>query len=62
MKFKYVGPHDAVDLDGHGTVEHGHQVEVTGAAAESLSRQADWQRVDKPKTQTPAKSATENEE
>lgn len=48
MKFKYVGPHDAVDLVGVGTVENGHQIEVTGAVAESLSKQADWQRVDKP--------------
>ena len=47
MKFKYVGPHDAVDLVGVGTVENGHQIEVTGAVAESLSKQADWQRVDK---------------
>lgn len=52
MKFKYVGPHDAVDLVGVGTVEHGDQVEVTGEAAESLSRQADWQRVDKPKSRS----------
>lgn len=60
MKFKYVGPHDAVELDGHGLVEHGHQVEVTGAVAESLSKQADWQRADKPKprtTQTPDEPA-----
>lgn len=62
MKFKYVGPHDAVDLDGHGSVEHGKTVEVTGDAAQSLDAQADWQRVDKPKTQTTAAAATENEE
>lgn len=62
MKFKYVGPHDAVELVGHGEVKHGATVEVTGAAAESLQAQADtWQRVDAPK-KTPAKSATESEE
>lgn len=54
MKFKYVGPHDAVDLDGHGTVEREHgRVEVFGAVAESLDAQADWQRVDRPKPRKP---------
>lgn len=60
MKFKYVGPHDAVDLVGVGTVAHGDEAEASGAAAKSLDAQADWQRVDKP--QTPAKSATKNTE
>ena len=50
MKFKYVGPHDAVDLPGVGTVERGRQIDVTGAAAESLDAQTDWQRVEPPKT------------
>lgn len=55
MKFKYVGPHDAVELVGHGEVKSGEVVEVTGPPAESLQQQTDaWQRVDKPKT--PAKS------
>lgn len=72
MKFKYVGPHDAVELDGHGTVERGHQVEVTGAVAESLSKQDTWQRVAPPKKRTaaakkaapkpPATPADKNEE
>lgn len=60
MKFKYIGPHDAVDLVGVGTVAHGAEVEVSGAAAKSLDAQADWQRVGEPKT--PAKSATKNTE
>lgn len=60
MKFKYTGPHDAVELVGHGEVKHGKTVDVTGDAAKSLDAQADWQRVDNPKT--PAKSATKNEE
>jgi hypothetical protein len=51
MKFKYVGPHDAVDLPGVATDierEHG-RVEVTGELAEALDRDPDWQRVDRPK-------------
>lgn len=64
MKFKYVGPHDEVEVPALGiTVQHGHQIEATGDAAESLSKQADWQRVDKPKPRnTTAAAATENEE
>ena len=58
MKFKYVGPFDAVDLDGHGVVERGHQVEVTGAAAESLDAQTDWQRVDSPQPRKKSEQAT----
>jgi hypothetical protein len=59
MKFKYVGPHDAVDLVGVGTVEHGAEIEVSAAVAKSLDEQSTWQRV-APKT--PAKSATKNTE
>lgn len=58
MKFKYVGPHDAVDLPGVGTVERGHQVEVTGAAAESLTKQTDWQRVAPPKKRAAKKAVS----
>lgn len=54
MKFRYDGPFDAVELDGYGLVVRGHQVEVHGPAAESLSRQSDWSRVDKPKPRTAA--------
>lgn len=61
MKFRYVGPHDAVDLVGYGEVKHGKTVDVTGDAAKSLDAQPSvWERVDNPKT--PAKSATKNEE
>ena len=59
MKFKYVGPHDAVDLVGVGTVGHGEEIEVSTPVAKSLDEQADWRRV-APKT--PAKSATKNTE
>lgn len=45
MKFKYVGPHDAVDLVGVGTVQQGCEVEVSGDVARSLDGQSDWQRV-----------------
>lgn len=62
MKFKYVGPHDAVDLVGVGTVAHDGEVEVSGAVAKSLDAQATWQRVDKPDPKTPANSATKNTE
>jgi hypothetical protein len=59
VKFTYIGPHDAVDLSGVGTVQHGDEVEVTGEAAKSLDAQTDWQRA---ATKTPAKSATKNTE
>jgi hypothetical protein len=59
-RVKYVGPHDAVDLVGVGTVAHGEEVEVSPAVAKSLDEQAaTWQRVN---TKTPAKSATKNSE
>lgn len=61
MKFRYVGPHDAVDLADVGEVQNGKTVDVTGEAAESLSKQTDaWERVDNPKT--PAKSAKNTED
>jgi hypothetical protein len=52
MNYKYVGPHDAVDLVGVGTVEQGHEVEVSGDVARSLDSQSDWQRVN-PKPRQP---------
>lgn len=52
MKLRYIGPHDGVDLAGHGTVMHGKTVDVTGPVATSLARQADWERVSAPKTRT----------
>lgn len=56
MKIKYVGPHDAVDLPGLGSVAHGKAIEVTGPVAPSLLAQKDhWQRIDPPK---PRKSST----
>lgn len=60
MKFKYVGPHDAVDLVGVSTVAHGESVEVSGDAAKSLDAQADWQRVAETKTRKPLQGSKRN--
>lgn len=63
MKFKYVGPHDAVDVPALGvTVERGHQVDATGAVAQSLAAQADWQRVDTPKPRKPKAAPAKQDE
>jgi hypothetical protein len=56
-KFKYVGPHDAVDIPGVGTVEHGHQVEVESDVAAGLDGQADWEHVPDPKRVKAGKKA-----
>lgn len=50
MKFKYTGPHDAVDVPGVGTVERGASIEVSGDAAKGLLRQSEWERTDQPKS------------
>lgn len=61
MKIKYVGPLDAVDVPELGLtdVRRNHQVEASGAVAESLLEQPDvWQKVTPPKkraTKTAAK-------
>jgi hypothetical protein len=44
-RVKYVGPHDAVDLVGVGTVKRGAMVDVPAALAKSLTEQADWTKV-----------------
>jgi hypothetical protein len=57
MTHQYVGPHDAVDLVGVGTVKQGETVTVTGAAAKSLDEQKGaWKRV-APKTRKPRTAA-----
>ena len=61
MKFKYVGPHDQIDLIGSGTVSRGGVVDVVGPVAASLAEQGDWQRIAAPKprrTKTKTKPAT----
>jgi hypothetical protein len=51
MRFRYQGPHDAVDIPALGViVAHGETIEVTGAIAEEFVKRDDWERVDKPKT------------
>lgn len=52
MKFKYVGPHTAVDVPSLGlvNVERGQEIEATGPIAESMAEQDTWQRTDKPKS------------
>ena len=45
-RFKYVGPHDAIDLEGVGRVEQGHSVDIEDAATSAgLDGQADWEHV-----------------
>lgn len=69
MKFRYDGPHDEVEIDGFGAVKNGHRIEASGDVAQSLSKQSDWTRVDKPKpretasaTDAPQPAAGKNEE
>lgn len=59
MKFRYAGPFDEVEVPELGvTVKRGHQVEATGAAAESLNAQADWQKVAPPRKSASKKAAS----
>lgn len=59
MKFRYDGPFDEVEVPDLGEfVKHGHQVEATGAVAESLEKQTDWTRVDRPKPKKRAAKKT----
>jgi hypothetical protein len=45
-RVKYVGPHDAVDVHGVGTVAQGETVEVSAELGKSLCEQAtNWQPV-----------------
>lgn len=60
MKFKYTGPHDAVDLVGVGVVEHGHAVEVDDPdVSASLKEQAGWEHVPDPKRVEAGRKAAE---
>lgn len=46
VKVKYVGPHDAVEVDGVGVVKRGEPVEVGAAHGKGLLEQVDnWQPV-----------------
>lgn len=54
MRFRYVGPHLAVDLPTLGvTVERNHELEVTGERAQEFMKRDDWSRVDTPKPKAP---------
>lgn len=56
MKFKYVGPHDAVDLAGVGTVVNGVAFDASPALARSLKDRDDFSPVKPPaRRSTPAK-------
>lgn len=47
MRFKYVGPHDGVDLVGVGPVARDAEVEVPREVGASLAKQKGaWERVD----------------
>jgi hypothetical protein len=54
-KFRYVGPHDAVDVPALGVrVKRNHQVEVADkAVADSFAMQGDWEEVGAPKPKAP---------
>jgi hypothetical protein len=54
MRFRYVGPHAAVDIPALGvTVQRNHEVEVTGERAQEFMKRDDWTRVDTPKAKEP---------
>lgn len=58
MKFKYIGPFDAVEIPGVGRVEHGEAVEFDPERSEGLKGQSDaWEHVPDPKRQRAAKKA-----
>jgi hypothetical protein len=60
-KFKYVGPHDAVDLDEIGTVERGHTIEVEDpeVSARLEEQPENWEHKPDPKRSAAAKQAAE---
>lgn len=55
MKYRYVGPHAAVDLDGVGTVTRGEPVDVPAGVAKGLAGQETWEQVQ------PSRKRGENE-
>lgn len=55
-KFKYVGPHDAVDIEGVGTVRQGVAFDAPTSLARSLKDRDDFSPVKPPaRRSTPAK-------
>lgn len=62
MRFRYVGPHQAVDLPTLGvTVERNHEIEVTGERAKEFQARDDWARMDTPKPRTPTEEPAPEE-
>lgn len=59
--FKYVGPHDAVDLDGVGVVKSGATVDIEDPGISAgLDGQADWEHIPDPERSRAAKKAAES--
>lgn len=58
-RFRYVGPHDAVDLPGVGTVKRGQLVELEPELSRGLDGQATWEHVPDPDRSEVARRAAE---
>ena len=58
QKWKYVGPFDAVDVAGLGTIERGHTVEVDDPEVSAgLKGQDSWEHIPDPQRSKAAKKA-----
>ncbi len=57
--FKYVGPHDAVEIHGVGVVARNAEVTVEPDVAAGLDGQADWEHIPDPKRSAAGKKAAE---
>lgn len=57
MKFKYVGPFDAVEIPGVGRIELGETYNFDPERSEGLKGQDAWEHVPDPKRQKAAKKA-----
>lgn len=59
-EFTYLGPHDGVDLTGHGTVNRGDTVDVPAVVAVELRQSpASW-RESKPRAKKPTNKSEES--
>lgn len=61
MKFRYIGPHDEVEIPAlAAVVKHCATVEASGPLGESLQAQSDvWEHIPDPKRSRAAKKAAE---
>ncbi len=57
MQFRYVGPHDAVDIPGVGTITRGEAREFDPERSAGLTGQADWEHIPDPKRSAAGKRA-----